>query len=137
MTGKYAIKTRVPIVNTRNEIEATLKRYGAKNVAFMMGQAEAIVAFELVDRRVRFDIKLPEEEPKHDQLRRSLWRSLLLSIKAKLESVAAGIETFEEAFLAHVVMPGGYTVYEQIRERLTLSYVKPDKSITLLPPPKD
>jgi hypothetical protein len=38
----------------------------------------------------------------------------VLAVKAKLISVADGIETFEEAFMAHVVMPDGRTVAETI-----------------------
>ena len=36
--------------------------------------------------------------------RRSAWRALALTVKAKITSVDSGIETFEEAFLAQVVV---------------------------------
>jgi hypothetical protein len=39
-----------------------------------------------------------------------------------LESVESGVETFEEAFLANVVTPGGGTVYERLQEPLALEY---------------
>ena len=42
----------------------------------------------------------------------------MLCIKAKLESVASGIETFEEAFLAHVIVDDGQTVYDYVRPKL-------------------
>ena len=38
--------------------------------------------------------------------------------QAKLESVASNIETFEEAFLAHVVLPDNRTVYEHTAPRI-------------------
>ncbi len=50
-------------------------------------------------------------------------RALLLVIKAKLESVESGIETLEQAFLAHVVMANGQTVYERISEGIALEYL--------------
>jgi hypothetical protein len=50
--------------------------------------------------------------------RRERWRALLLCVKAKLESVSSKIETFEEAFLAHVVMPDGRTVHEHTAPRI-------------------
>lgn len=36
---------------------------------------------------------------------RRRWRALLLCIKGKLEAVESGITTFEEEFLAHLVLP--------------------------------
>lgn len=41
-----------------------------------------------------------------DQACRQRWRALALAIKAKLEAVECGITTFEEEFLAHIVIPG-------------------------------
>jgi hypothetical protein len=46
------------------------------------------------------------------------WRALVLAIKAKLESVQSKIETFEQAFYAHVVLPNGATIYEQTHEQV-------------------
>jgi hypothetical protein len=43
---------------------------------------------------------------------RQRWRALALVIKAKLEAVQAGIVTFEEEFLAHILLPSGETVGE-------------------------
>ncbi len=56
-------------------------------------------------------------------------------IKAKLESVESKIETLEEAFLPQTVMPGGDTVYEQLKEPLRLRYEQ-NSNIPLLAPPK-
>ncbi|MFZ5440495.1 MAG: hypothetical protein ACOZQL_10830 [Myxococcota bacterium] len=39
-----------------------------------------------------------------EQACRSAWRALFLAIKAKLVSVESGVETFEEAFLAQLVV---------------------------------
>lgn len=65
---------------------------------------------------------------------RERWRQLHLCIKAKLESIAGDIETFDEAFLAHVVMPDGQTVGEavipEVANRLAGGAPRP-----LLPPP--
>ena len=59
---------------------------------------------------------------KLDQAKRQRGRALLLVIKAKLESVESGIETLEQAFLAHVVMADGKTVHERIAEPIALEY---------------
>lgn len=131
----YAAKTEVPVQRTRAEIETLLARHGATHFAIMVSPDRAIVVFELANRRVRFDLPLPKgDDRRSEQVLRSRWRGLLLCIKAKLESVESKIETFEEAFLAHVVMPDGDTVYEHTRA--TIKQVYSDGQIKpLLPPP--
>jgi hypothetical protein len=131
----YAAKTRVPIENTRNEIERTLARYGADRFAYFTEPSKALIVFEIQDRRVRFDLPLPEGSTERAQRdKRSRWRALLLCIKAKLESVESKIETFEEAFLAHVVLPDGQTVYQHTAPRLD-AIAKGGELGPLLPPP--
>jgi hypothetical protein len=84
-----------------------VEKYGANKFAIATDNQSRIVMIEFAmnGRRIRFELHQPPVE--HPQKVRSAWRSLLLAIKAKLESVASKIETFDEAFLAHVVMPDG------------------------------
>lgn len=100
---KYAAHTKVPVGQSRTEIERVLMKYDAKQVMFGFSIAKAVVGFTLQDRLIRFELSLPEGD---DQGVRQRWRALLLAIKSKLESVECEIETFEEAFLAHIVVPG-------------------------------
>jgi hypothetical protein len=119
----YASQTKVPVDQTRNEIERVLARYGASKFAYFSEQGRAIIVFEAEDRRLRFDLPLPEGVGERDnQRRRQKWRALLLAIKSKLESVASEIETFEAAFLAHVVLPNGQTVGDQIKPSIASAY---------------
>src|SRR5262245_35113522 len=107
----YAAYTKVPVEQSRREIERTLEKYGAKRFAYLTEADRAVLMFEAHDRRIRFDLPLPKGPTERDQRhRRERWRALLLCIKAKLEAVMSNIETFEEAFLSHVVMPDGSTV---------------------------
>lgn len=132
----YAASTKVSVEQTRAEIERTLTRYGAKSFAYFAEAGRAIIVFEAHDRRLRFDLPLPEgDKDKDAQARRQRWRALLLAIKSKLESVATGIETFEEAFLAHVVMPDGVTVGQHARPRIASAY-SGEPMQALLPGPK-
>jgi hypothetical protein len=109
----YAAHTKVPIDRTKTEIEHTLRRYGADRFAYFTEAGKAIIVFEAHERRLRFNLPLPVGESEKDaQAWWQKWRALLLCIKAKLESVESKIESFEEAFLAHVVMPDGRTVAE-------------------------
>jgi len=115
----YADRTRVSVEKTKADIEKTLARYGADRFAYFTEATRAMIVFEAHGRRLRFDLPLTEgRNEAAERKRRQQWRALLLCIKAKLESVASRIETFEEAFLAHVVMPDGKTVYEHTAPRI-------------------
>lgn len=154
----YAKDTEVSVEKSRAEIETILKRYGASHFAYMTEPARAVIAFRAKDRNIRFDLPLPSTDDKQfthyrhssgnllprtqgaaqaqwEQGCRQKWRALTLCIKAKLESVESKIETFEEAFLAHVVMPDGRTVAEHTTPRIAQSYAGGEVT-ALLPPPK-
>lgn len=135
MKMPYASRTRVPADRTKHDIETMLTRNGANRFAFYTEPGKAAIVFEMEDRRLRFTIPLPEGSTNRvHQQQRQRWRALLLCIKAKLESVDSKIETFEEAFLAHVVMPDGKTVYEHSAPRLAQVY-KGKEMQALLPGP--
>ena len=55
---------------------------------------------------------------------RRMWRALALVIKAKLEAVESGITTFDEEFLAHIVMPDGCTIGEAHMKPLQAALAK-------------
>lgn len=72
----------------------------------------AVVTFRMLDRVLRFRLHLPEKDDARE-LRR-MWRALHMAIKAKLVIAEEGIETFDEVFLANIVMPNGSTVGQQV-----------------------
>lgn len=129
----YAVDTKVPVQNTRMEIETTLSKFGATSFAFANQPHKATVMFEYDSRRVRFDLPLPDIADQRGHRQR--WRALFLSIKAKLVSVQTEIETFEEAFLAHVVLADGSTVGQMTRPTIEQQY-KTGKMVPLLEGPK-
>jgi hypothetical protein len=116
----YAQATKVPVTQSRAEIERLLQKHKAKQygTAVDYDQRKARVQFRLEDRTVQ---KLGRAE-RYERAERQKWRALLLVIKAKLESVENDIESFEEAFLAHIVMPGDQTVAEIVRPHIAASY---------------
>ena len=134
---KFAKNTKVPVDRTRGEIEKTLARYGADRFLYVSEQNRAVVIFEAHLRRLRFDLPLPDGKSEKDKQEcRRAWRSLLLTIKSKLESIETRIETFEEAFLSHIVMPDGLTVAQHTRPQIAAAY-KGEPMQSLLPaPPK-
>ena len=108
----YASETRVPVSKTRLEIETLLQKH--KCEAFAIAYADqprkVQIEFQMNGRRIRFGLPLPPLGK--DQHERARWRGLLLAIKAKLDSVERGIESFDQAFLPHIVMPDGRTFGE-------------------------
>lgn len=123
--GLYASDTSVPSERSKAEIERTLQRYGAEEFASGWDKTRAVVMFRMNDRRIRFYLPMPNRDDYRvspggmtryseaaidnawEQAKRQRWRALALAIKAKLEAVASGITTFEEEFMAHVIMPNG------------------------------
>ena len=138
----YASNTKVEIADTIDEIRKTLRRYGTLN---SFGFAEegnyAGVEFKMNERRIRMALPLPDPEElrytKHrpprernqkqwddayEQACREKWRSLLLIMKAKLESVAADVSTFDDEFLAYIVLPDNSTAGDWIRPQIEQAY---------------
>lgn len=137
----FAENTSVSVEKSRAEIEKILTRYGADQFVSGWNADDAMIGFRAKERLVRFQLKLPRRDekrftqdrrwrtyPKDEQLRRweqacrQRWRALALVIKAKLEAVDAGIATFEEEFLAHVMLPGGETVGSYMTPQIKRAY---------------
>ena len=107
---QFAATTSVSPSASADEIDRTLRRYGADQ--FMYGWAEeaATVGFRLAGRQVRFVIPMPNRNDKRythhsrgartpdaakkewEQAVRQRWRALALIIKAKLEAEGAKVE---------------------------------------------
>jgi hypothetical protein len=102
----YAERTDVPVSRSKAEIEKLVKKHGATAFGIMESGDLVQIAFAMQDRNVLFRVRIPDTAQKE----RSMWRALLLTIKGKLESAERGIESFEDAFLANIVMPDGRTV---------------------------
>jgi hypothetical protein len=122
LPGHYQVRGRgsgVPVDRTKIEIESMLTDYGASHFAYFSDPRGAMVIFEAQGWRLRFNVPLESgASPKAVRSRNQRWREFLHCIRAKLDSVTTGIESFAEAFLAHVVMPDDRTVYEHVASRL-------------------
>jgi hypothetical protein len=147
--SRYAEGTDVAPEKSRMEIERIVTRYGATNFFYGTEPDRANVGFRAHDRWVKFTVRLPlltdpevaqvkstttvrgdafrdrtpkEAEAAREKIVRQRWRALALGIKAKLELVETGIETFEEAFLAQVMLPEGGTVGDKLIPRIAEAY---------------
>lgn len=125
----YAAGTTVPVDRTRGEIERVLKKYGADQFAYAEEPGRALIGFRMSGFVVRMALPLPAPpDPKRatakavklcQQQTRQRWRCLLLIVKARLEAVASGVTSFEDTWLAHLVVPGtGLTVGERVLPQL-------------------
>lgn len=144
MSPTYASGTDVSSDRSRAEIERTLARYGADQFAYMSSRERAVVAFVVDGRQVRFVLALPDRQARefthhsrgartaaaaenaYEQAVRQRWRALALVVKAKLEAVDAGIVTFEQEFLAHMVLPGGESVFDTVAPAIEHAYATGD-----------
>jgi hypothetical protein len=138
---RYARDTYVSVERSKAEIERLLQKYGATEFAHGWKQERAVIQFKMNDRYIRFVLPLPmladftttatgrarraetgATTHAWEQACRQRYRALALSIKAKLESVESGIEEFESAFMAQVVMPNGKTIDEEVLPLIAQAY---------------
>lgn len=142
--SRYAENTSVSVESSRGEIERTLQRYSAESFAYGWDQQRALIEFAAQGRRIRFVLPLPDRSAREfthtpgrelertpakayeawEQACRQRWRALALAIKAKLEAVEAGITTFEDEFMAHIVLPDGTTFGAWARPQIADVYDK-------------
>ncbi|MCK5319357.1 MAG: hypothetical protein KAJ55_15710, partial [Anaerolineales bacterium] len=126
--GRYASNTKVSSEKSRNEIERTLQRYGASGFGFWIENDSALVQFQIEKLKIAFKLPMPDRKSEEftmsshendwqrkplaaetahrrwEQACRQRWRALALVIKAKLEAIDSGISTFEEEFMAHIML---------------------------------
>ncbi len=150
----YASGTQVPASRSRDEIERTLKRFGAKNIAFASLSQVIVVAFTFEELTIRVQVPLPvasddvfvfasvnktakrrrtpkqAEEAWQREVNR-LWRALAAVIKAKLVAVDEGVSTVESEFLSAIVLPDGRTMGEWAEPQLARG-----EPLPLLPSPQ-
>jgi hypothetical protein len=130
----YAKNTKVPVGQSRAELERVLTRYGADVFSYGQEDTRAIVAFRANGRHVKFELPLPSAaavynpnatrsaEEQREQRVRELWRALVLVVKAKLEAVETGIESFEQAFMPYLMLPDGTTAGEFLIPQVQAAY---------------
>ncbi len=143
MTNQYAADTSVSVERTRAELETLLGRFGADAFGYMTEAGKAMIQFRCKSRYVRVILPLPSPSEKRfhvtptgrdrrgsalaselawEQACRSAWRALFLAVKAKLVAVDQQISTFDNEFMAQIVLPNGKTVSEEITPAIQDAY---------------
>lgn len=150
----YAEATTVSVSKTKSEIDALLRKHKATGFGVFEEQTRTTLVFEMQARRIVFYLPLPSQMARDiayrddgrqrsadaaqrvwEQACRSRWRALFLCIKAKLESIESKIETFDDAFMAHVMMPDGQRFSEIAKPVIDKSYLE-HRMVPLLPGPQ-
>ena len=137
----YAQNTEVSTDKSKTELKKVIYRFGASNYQFAESDEKAMVQFVKDNRMIRFMLHfLPPDSQmfvktptgrsrkknaafeEYEKETRRRWRALILCIKAKFETVESGIATFEEEFLAHIVLPNNETVATEMIPMITEAY---------------
>lgn len=134
----YAKGTKVSVENSRSELEKVLKRYGADVFSYGADDTRAVIQFRAQGKHVKFELHYPplsdfrwtrtttrtsaQQGVAREQRVRELWRALVLVVKARLESVESGIESFEQAFLPYLQLPDGQTAGEFLLPQIETAY---------------
>jgi len=142
MSNKYAAGTTVSISKSREEIEETLRRFGAAKQVWARDDEQGLVtaAFNRGDRTYRISFRLPplsrfesyrrkgsyydtqrsESAAKtaQEQENRRLFRSFGNYLKAMLAAIDDGIIQADEALLPYMMLASGHTVAEEMEANI-------------------
>ncbi|MHB0998188.1 MAG: hypothetical protein ACYC27_03000 [Armatimonadota bacterium] len=137
---KYAAGTDVSTDKSKAEIEKLLIDCGADQFMYGYSDGSAVLGFRMNGRMIRFKLDMPKMEqfkytearklPRtQEQIRtaweqacRARWRALFLVVKAKFVAISEGITTFEDEFLANIILPDNTTAGDWIKPQIQRSY---------------
>lgn len=134
----YASGTQVSEDRSRAEIEKLLLRFGADEFGYQTKGGRAVIVFVYKSIPVRMGIDLPDRDDERFTMTptgrktrseaqafnewqkecRRKWRALSLVIKGLLVGIKDGVIDFENAFMAHMVLPTGQTTGEALLPRV-------------------
>jgi hypothetical protein len=153
--------TAIPVERSQGEIRKLLIRHQVAQLAFgedrdETGQRWAAVTFRhgAFAVRIRVPLKVIDEravtakymrarsksrdevrDGLYEQEERRIWRVMAWNLKARMVAVEEEVETFEQAFLPHLLNPQtGRTVYEQLAED---GHIELPAPLLALPAPED
>lgn len=127
---RYAQDTRVSSGISKEQIERELRRAGASNIFSGYDDDRKLITLgfrlELRCYKISCSTDRPTRRCEPEQLEREAWRVLLLMTKAKLEGIAQGITTFEQEFMASLLLPDGSTVADDVLPKVAEAYATSD-----------
>lgn len=127
----YAWGTKVGVEKSQAELMVLLGRHGVTNMATTHSAARgSAIRFQIGDRWFEMAVRRPtwaDIQPLYErtagtvadnieQEYRRRWRAHLMLLKMKLEFIESGESTVEDEMLAHLLLAGGRTLGELIRD---------------------
>jgi hypothetical protein len=149
--------TSVPVERSQGEIRKLLAKHGVSRMILEEardddGQRWAAVSFARGTQAVRMRVPLKRVDERevrsklmrartktvdeirdllYEQEERRIWRVMAWNLKARMVAVEEQLETFEEAFLAHLLDPQtGRTIFEQLAETGRVELAAPLLALT-------
>jgi hypothetical protein len=123
MRSNYIRGASVTCSASQTEIQEMLTASGATGIRIASEHGKTRITFHTGAHH--FLLALPaasSDLPHAQEAARRGWRQLTALVHAKLDAVAAGITTFDEEFLAYMVMPGGATVFQAVAPGIAAAY---------------
>lgn len=138
MTKAYR-ETSVPAARSQEQLRQILRRAGADRIMsgeVYTGERKA-AGVEFNHRGLLVRVVCPFVEVKgdvSDQEIRRVWRVLHWGIKARMEGIENGLETFEQAFLPHIVDPSTrMTIWQMVQPSIAAGALAVDSGEGLGP----
>ncbi len=130
MSSRYAKGTSVSVERSVGELKKIVQNYGGEDFAYIEKKDMAMVAFQINERTLKFEIHLPDKNDRkytHTESRgnerhpeealklwekdcRQKWRVLVLLVKATFETIENDLMTFDQAFMASIALKNGQTL---------------------------
>jgi hypothetical protein len=123
MRSNYIRGASVTCSASQIEIQAMLAASGATGIRIASEHGKTRITFR--SGAHHFLLALPaasSDLPHAQEAARRGWRQLAALVQAKLDAVNVGIATFDEEFLAYMVMPGGATVFQAVAPGIAAAY---------------
>lgn len=126
----YAKGTQVPVGRSVDEIRSILLKAGATHYAYGEDPDKAAIQFALDGRHYRFTVMRPSlsaesrwsSEQRNDVEWKRRWRARVLWVKAQIEFAESEPDAFQEAMLAHLVLPDGQTLGRWAEPQIARAY---------------
>lgn len=111
---RYAKNTSVPVARSKQKIEELLVSYGIEESFMGRSPRGDGIGWKYKGKVYKKNVPMPSKDDKtekqYEQEVRQRWRILYMSLKMKFEEIEAGVESFEDQFLAQMCLPDGTTV---------------------------
>jgi hypothetical protein len=135
--ARYANKTIVPMIRSKQQIEKALRDFGIEEMFWGTSPRGDGIGFKYKGRIYRRNVTMPARDnystqSKYEQAVRQRWRIMYMSLKMKLEEIEEGGISFEDQFLSMMALPDGSTVADFMALPMNVNLLETAKMPKLL-----